>query len=142
MSELPREPKSAFGHRHHRSDAVRENFPPPDEPSAASEFPPAAPCLRRRLDAETLPADRRARAVPTAAGRPLVSSVQHPSKVPRLISRWSQARAVLQSRATVFADTPSTSADSWKFKPPKKRSSTTCALRASIRARALSALSR
>src|SRR5580704_12522799 len=110
MSELPREPKSASGHRHHRSDAVPENFLPPDGRLAANELPPAAPRPRRRIDAETLPADRLARAVPTAAGHPLVSSVQHPSNVPRLISRWIQARAVLQSRATVFADTPSTSA--------------------------------
>jgi hypothetical protein len=37
----------------------------------------------------------------------------------------SQARAVLQSRATITADTLSISAVSSKLRPPKNRSSTT-----------------
>src|SRR5437016_4008758 len=56
-------------------------------------------------------------------------------------SRWSQARARLQSRLTVASETFNTSAASSFVNPPKNRNSTTRLWRASSSASALSASS-
>ena len=58
------------------------------------------------------------------------------------ISRASHARASRQSRITVCGETWSASAVSSTLRPPKNRSSTTCARRGSIRVRLSSASSR
>lgn len=56
-------------------------------------------------------------------------------------SRRRNSLAIVQSRATVPGETPSASAVSSTLKPPKKRSSTTCALRGSTAASACRASS-
>src|SRR5262245_23248488 len=60
----------------------------------------------------------------------LFSSTLHCSLV-TLIVLWSHARALRHSRCTVGADTPSASAVSSMFKPPKNRSSTILLFRGS-----------
>lgn len=59
----------------------------------------------------------------------------------RLSSRWSQARARLQSRRTVATETSRTSAISLWLNPPKNRISITRLLRGSSASRAFSASS-
>src|ERR1700689_4655697 len=95
--------------------ATPESFPPCDERSATTGLLPAVPNRRRTAGGGTAPAARPALATLPAAVHPFVFSVQRQSEFPRLISGCSHARAVLQSRAPVTADTLSTSAVSSKF---------------------------